>query len=77
MFQQLDGIENKFFKDVIKAIDKLKKISKWDGLFIRRNVSSLLWGYTDPLLMELHIAHHYFHFIPDAPSTTFAFAVSL
>ena len=61
---------------VLKAIDWVKKEAKWDGPFIQRTVSQLLWGYKDPILEKLDSMHHLLHFIPDE-NPVFAFAVSM
>lgn len=62
-------------KYVIEFIDWAKKEAKWDGLFIRRTVSDLLWGYEEPILALLH-KYHNLPFIPDE-NPIFSFAVSI
>ena len=55
MLEKLDKEHPTVVPQVLDALDWIKKhfLFKNDGLFIKRSVSELLFGYQDPLLTEL------------------------
>ena len=60
---------------LIDVVDKVKAEIGWDGIFIKRSVTDLLYGYQDPILAKLHKYHKFVSFIPDE-NPIFALAVS-
>ena len=55
MLEKLEKEHPKLFPSLLEIVlDKLKEFFlKNDGLFIKRSVSELLFGYQDPLLTDL------------------------
>lgn len=55
MFKTIDGMvgDSKVLEEVMKLLDEAKKKTGWEGLFIRKTVSDLLWGYEDSMLHVL------------------------
>ena len=65
------GFLKKLEKIVVSMLDWFKKEFDWDGLFVRRSITELLYGYNDPLLTLLK------DLLPDdVPTNRFNFSVS-
>lgn len=70
MFKAIETNQT-ILKLLIKLIDWAKEEASWDGLFVRRTVSELLWGYKEPILSLINKLP----LLPDE-NPIFAFAVS-
>ena len=66
-----DPLKQLLEKTAVRVLDWFKKEFDWDGLFVRRSITELLYGYNDTLLTLLK------DLLPkEVPTNRFNFSVS-